>query len=94
MSRAGISNLGSPVVPFGLRGTVVALHASTGTVEVLFDQEFIGGTTLYAPRPAMTYRTPTMMFPATNQTRAPTFRNAICAPFSPSRNELRETIAG
>jgi len=42
-----VTNLGSPVVPFGLGGTVVATHASTGCVEVLFDSEFIGGTSLY-----------------------------------------------
>lgn len=42
-----VANMGSPVVPFGLTGTVVATHASTGCVEVVFDEEFIGGTSLY-----------------------------------------------
>ncbi|CAK9008448.1 5'-3' exoribonuclease 1 (Strand-exchange protein 1 homolog) [Durusdinium trenchii] len=42
-----VVNMGSPVVPFGLGGTVVATHASTGCVEVLFDAEFIAGTSLY-----------------------------------------------
>uniref|UniRef100_A0A7S2RDX7 5'-3' exoribonuclease 1 n=1 Tax=Mucochytrium quahogii TaxID=96639 RepID=A0A7S2RDX7_9STRA len=42
-----VENFGSPVVPFGLGGTVVATHASTGCVEVLFDKGFIGGTSLY-----------------------------------------------
>jgi hypothetical protein len=30
-------------VPFGQRGTVTAIHSSTGYVEVLFDEEFVGG---------------------------------------------------
>jgi len=42
-----IVNMGSPVVPFGLGGTVVAAHPSTGCVEVIFDEEFVGGTSLY-----------------------------------------------
>ncbi len=33
-------------VPFGLKGTVVALHRHSACVEVLFDEEFIGGTSL------------------------------------------------
>jgi len=38
-----IINLSSLGVPFGLRGTVVTIHTSTGFVEVLFDEEFTGG---------------------------------------------------
>lgn len=41
-----VVNLTGLGVPFGLRGTVVALHTQTACVEVLFDQEFIGGTSL------------------------------------------------
>jgi len=33
-------------VPFGLKGTVVIVHSSTGYVEVIFDEEFIGGRSL------------------------------------------------
>merc|ERR1719399_2666129 len=33
--------------PFGLRGTVVATHPTTGCVEVVFDRDFIGGTSLH-----------------------------------------------
>jgi len=42
-----VCNMSSPVVPFGLGGTVVATHASTGCVEVVFDTDFVGGTSLY-----------------------------------------------
>jgi 5'-3' exoribonuclease 1 len=43
-----IVNLCADGVPFGARGTVIAIHeaASSGTVEVLMDEEFIGGTSL------------------------------------------------
>lgn len=34
-------------VPFGLKGTVIALHMSTGFVEVIFDEEFVGGKNLH-----------------------------------------------
>lgn len=34
-------------VPFGLWGTVVACHSHSGCVEVVFDEEFIGGGTLH-----------------------------------------------
>lgn len=34
-------------VPFGLWGTVVATHSHSSCVEVVFDEEFIGGTTLH-----------------------------------------------
>ena len=34
-------------VPFGARGTVVAIHdPAEGCVEVVLDEEFIGGSTL------------------------------------------------
>jgi len=42
-----VANMTNVVVPFGLRGTIVAIHPSTGYVEVLFDSFFVGGTTLY-----------------------------------------------
>ena len=38
-----VVNLNSTGVPFGLRGTVVAIHNSTAYVEVIFDEEFTGG---------------------------------------------------
>jgi 5'-3' exoribonuclease 1 len=38
-----VVNLSSLGVPFGLKGTVVTIHTSTGFVEVLFDDEFTGG---------------------------------------------------
>lgn len=41
-----VTNLTSVGVPFGLKGTVVVIHASTGYVEVIFDEEFIGGRSL------------------------------------------------
>ncbi len=41
-----VVNLVGLGVPFGLRGTVVALHKHSACVEVLFDEEFIGGTSL------------------------------------------------
>ena len=44
---ARVVNLRSSFVPFGLRGTIIALHPTTGTVEVLFDTTFIGGNTLH-----------------------------------------------
>ncbi|CAM9798524.1 unnamed protein product [Choristocarpus tenellus] len=34
-------------VPFGLWGSVVACHSHSGCVEVVFDDEFIGGTSLH-----------------------------------------------
>lgn len=33
-------------VPFGLKGTVITIHSSTGYVEVIFDEEFTGGISL------------------------------------------------
>ena len=42
-----VVNLRSPFVPFGLRGTIVGLHPTTGTVEIIFDTTFIGGNTLH-----------------------------------------------
>jgi 5'-3' exoribonuclease 1 len=43
-----IVNLNAAGIPFGARGTVVGIHeaATTGSVEVVMDEEFIGGTTL------------------------------------------------
>lgn len=42
-----VANLCANGVPFGARGTVVAIHdAKEGCVEVVMDQEFIGGSTL------------------------------------------------
>ena len=43
-----VVNLCSDGVPFGARGTVVGIHeaATTGSVEVVMDEEFVGGTTL------------------------------------------------
>ncbi|CAN0359627.1 unnamed protein product, partial [Ectocarpus sp. 8 AP-2014] len=34
-------------VPFGVWGTVVACHSHSACVEVVFDEEFIGGGTLH-----------------------------------------------
>mmetsp|Transcript_39060 Transcript_39060/g.87348 ORF Transcript_39060/g.87348 Transcript_39060/m.87348 type:complete len:1924 (+) Transcript_39060:98-5869(+) len=33
-------------VPFGLRGTVVAIHFHSSAVEVVFDEQFVGGSSL------------------------------------------------
>lgn len=42
-----IVNLCATGIPFGLRGTVVGIHsATTGCVEVVMDEEFVGGTNL------------------------------------------------
>mmetsp|Transcript_9545 Transcript_9545/g.21532 ORF Transcript_9545/g.21532 Transcript_9545/m.21532 type:complete len:1579 (+) Transcript_9545:123-4859(+) len=42
-----VANLCANGVPFGARGTVVAIHdPSEGCVEVVMDEEFIGGSTL------------------------------------------------
>lgn len=43
-----IVNLCADGVPFGARGTVVGIHeaATTGSVEVVMDEEFVGGTSL------------------------------------------------
>jgi 5'-3' exoribonuclease 1 len=43
-----VVNLCADGVPFGARGTVVGIHeaATTGSVEVVMDEEFIGGTSL------------------------------------------------
>eukprot|EP00977_Amphora_coffeiformis_P012722 scaffold3224_cov158-Amphora_coffeaeformis.AAC.11 len=43
-----IVSLNADGIPFGARGTVVGIHeaATTGSVEVVMDEEFIGGTTL------------------------------------------------
>ena len=32
--------------PFGLRGTIIAVHYHSSTVEVVFDEPFIGGNAL------------------------------------------------
>lgn len=44
-------------VPFGLWGTVVACHSHSGCVEVVFDEEFIGGSTLHGMCSNYRYRT-------------------------------------
>jgi len=43
-----VVNLCADGIPFGARGTVVGIHnaESTGTVEVVMDREFVGGTSL------------------------------------------------
>lgn len=41
-----VVNLNSTGVPFGLKGTVSGIHAGTGYVEVVFDEEFVGGRSL------------------------------------------------
>jgi 5'-3' exoribonuclease 1 len=42
-----IVNLCATGIPFGARGTVVGIHkATTGCVEVVMDEEFVGGTNL------------------------------------------------
>jgi len=41
-----VCNIDGSGVPFGLWGTVVALHPHSACVEVLFDEEFMGGVTL------------------------------------------------
>jgi 5'-3' exoribonuclease 1 len=42
-----IVNLCASGIPFGARGTVVGIHkATTGCVEVVMDEEFVGGTNL------------------------------------------------
>lgn len=41
-----VANLCANGVPFGARGTVVGIHAKSGCVEVVMDEEFIGGSTL------------------------------------------------
>ena len=38
-----VVNLHATGVPFGLKGTVVAIHSNTGYVEAIFDEEFVGG---------------------------------------------------
>lgn len=41
-----VMNLAFPHAPMGLRGVVIATHASSGYVEVVFDEAFLGGTSL------------------------------------------------
>eukprot|EP01084_Bolivina_argentea_P124244 220165_1 len=41
-----VVNMCGQGVPFGLRGNIVGLHPDTGCVEVVFDEEFIGGSNL------------------------------------------------
>jgi 5'-3' exoribonuclease 1 len=41
-----VVNLTALGVPFGLKGTVISIHSSTGYVEVLYDEEFVGGAAL------------------------------------------------
>ena len=43
-----VANLSFRQAPLGLRGTVVGRHSLSGYVEVVFDEEFVGGTTLGA----------------------------------------------
>nr|CCA20056.1 5'3' exoribonuclease 1 putative [Albugo laibachii Nc14] len=62
VSKQASANRGSPVigdrvvnicareVPMGYRGTVVATFVSTKCVEVLFDESFIGGESLYGTK--------------------------------------------
>lgn len=38
---------GTGVPPFGARGTVIGVYEEDGAVEVLFDEEFLGGTDLF-----------------------------------------------
>ncbi|CAN0527117.1 unnamed protein product, partial [Ectocarpus sp. 12 AP-2014] len=42
-----IVNMRAKGVPFGVWGTVVACHSHSACVEVVFDEEFIGGGTLH-----------------------------------------------
>jgi Xrn1 SH3-like domain len=39
-------NLGFTGAPLGLRGTVVTIYPNTGFVSVVFDEEFISGTSI------------------------------------------------
>ena len=41
-----VRNLCGDTVPFGLQGTVISTHGDSNCVEVVFDEEFLGGTTL------------------------------------------------
>ena len=41
-----VVNLCANGVPFGARGTVVGIHSKSGCVEVVMDEEFIGGSSL------------------------------------------------
>ena len=41
-----VRNLCADTVPFGLQGTVISTHGDSNCVEVVFDEEFLGGTTL------------------------------------------------
>lgn len=41
-----VRNLNSLGVPFALQGTVLTIHNATGYVEVVFDEEFVGGKAL------------------------------------------------
>ena len=44
-----VINLAAEGIPFGMRGTIVAIHeasSTTGSVEVVMDEEFMGGSTL------------------------------------------------
>ena len=41
-----VVNMNSLGVPFGLKGTVVAIHTATCYTEVIFDEEFVGGRSL------------------------------------------------
>jgi len=38
---------GTGIPPFGARGTVIGVYEEDGAVEVLFDEEFLGGTDLF-----------------------------------------------
>jgi 5'-3' exoribonuclease 1 len=46
LSRSDVSFLSKVGAPFGLRGTVVAIHHHSGAVECVFDEPFVGGSTL------------------------------------------------
>jgi len=41
-----VLNINCAAVPFGLKGTVVAKYPKSGFVDVVFDEEFMGGTNL------------------------------------------------
>ncbi|KAH9258030.1 hypothetical protein BASA81_003593 [Batrachochytrium salamandrivorans] len=41
-----VLNLTNVLIPFGLAGVVVATHPSSGAVQVVFEDTFVGGTTL------------------------------------------------
>ena len=46
-----VVNLSQTRAPLGARGTVIAVHAGTGFVEIVFDEAFVGGTSLHGRCP-------------------------------------------